>query len=143
MLSLPHWPTFPWISPTHFIGFSLDKIPTGRLPQSLQYLPSPLPYHMLCAKLLQSCVILCNPMDYIACQAPLSMGISRQEYWSGLPCPSPRDLPNPGTEPTSLTSPLADGFFTTSATWEGHTTLKCNRHSTVVSIVLTATVVCI
>jgi len=32
----------------------------------------------------------------VACQAPLSMGFSRQEYWSGLPCPPPRDLPNPG-----------------------------------------------
>ena len=46
-------------------------------------------------------------------------GFSRQEYWSGLPCPSPRDLPNPGTEPTSIMSPaLAGGFFTISITWE-------------------------
>ena len=37
----------------------------------------------------------------VACQAPLSMGFSRQEYWSGLPFPSPEDLPNPGTEPAS------------------------------------------
>ena len=44
----------------------------------------------------------------------LSMGFSRQEYWSGLPCPPPRDLPNPGTKPTSSVSPaLAGGFFTT------------------------------
>ena len=35
-------------------------------------------------------------------QAPLSMGFSGQEYWSGLPCPPPGDLPNPGIEPTSL-----------------------------------------
>ena len=41
----------------------------------------------------------------IACWVPLSMGFSRQEYWSGLPCPPPGDLPNPGIEPTSLTSP--------------------------------------
>ena len=55
----------------------------------------------------------------IACQAPLSMGFSRQEYWSGLPCPPPEDLPNLGIEPVSLTFPvLAGGFFTTSATWE-------------------------
>ena len=39
----------------------------------------------------------------VACQAPLSMGFSRQEYWSGLPCPPPRDLPNPGIEPRSPT----------------------------------------
>ena len=38
-----------------------------------------------------------------SCQAPLSMGFSRQEYWSGLPCLPPRDLPNPGTEPRSPT----------------------------------------
>ena len=55
----------------------------------------------------------------VARQAPLSMGFSRQEYWSGLPCPSPGDLPHPGIEPESLTSPaLAGGFFTTSAAWE-------------------------
>ena len=48
-----------------------------------------------------SCVWLCDPMDYIAWQAPLSMGSSRQEYWSGLPFPSPVDLPNPGVEPGS------------------------------------------
>ena len=40
----------------------------------------------------------------VAYQAPLSMGFSSQEYWSGLPCPSPRDLPNPGIEPRSPTS---------------------------------------
>ena len=57
---------------------------------------------------------LCDPWA-AACQAPLSMGFSRQECWSGLPCPLPRDLPDPGTEPVSLTSPaLAGGFFTTS-----------------------------
>jgi len=55
----------------------------------------------------------------VAHQAPLSVGFSRQEYWNELPCPPPRDLPNPGIEPTSLTSPaLAGGFFTTSTTWE-------------------------
>ena len=54
----------------------------------------------------------------VARQVPLSMGFSRQEYWSGLLCPPP-DLPNPGIEPTSLVSPaLAGGFFTTGAIWE-------------------------
>ena len=57
----------------------------------------------------------------VACQAPLSMGFSRQEYCSGLPCPPPRDLPNPGIRSVSLTSPAFAGrFFTTSATWEAH-----------------------
>ena len=55
----------------------------------------------------------------IPCQAPLSMGLSRQEYWSGLSCFPPGDLPDPGFKPASLTCPaLAGGFFTTSATWE-------------------------
>ena len=55
----------------------------------------------------------------VACQAPLSMGFSRQEYWRGLPFPTPGDLPNPGIETTSPEFPaLAGGFFTTSATWE-------------------------
>ena len=46
---------------------------------------------------------------------------SREEYWSGLPCPPPGDFPNPGIQPSSLTSPALPGkFFTTSATWEAH-----------------------
>ena len=53
------------------------------------------------------------------CQAPLSVGFSRQEYWSGLPCPSSGHLPSSGTEPMPLMSPaLARGFFTSSAAWE-------------------------
>ena len=57
----------------------------------------------------------------VACQAPLSMEFSSQEYWSGLPCPSPGDLPNSGIELASLMSPaLAGRFFTTSTTWEAH-----------------------
>ena len=57
----------------------------------------------------------------VARQAPLS----RQEYWSGLPCPPPGDLPNPGTEPESLVSPaMAGRFFTTSVTWETSLALK-------------------
>ena len=55
----------------------------------------------------------------IARQAPQSMGFLRQEYWSGLPCPPPGDLPNPGIKPESLMSPaLAGKFLTTSTTWE-------------------------
>ena len=57
----------------------------------------------------------------VAHQAPPSMGFSRQEYWSGLPCPPSGDLPDPGIKPAFFTSPaLAGGFFTTSATWEAH-----------------------
>ena len=47
-------------------------------------------------------VRLCDPWT-VALQAPLSMGFSRQEYWSGLPFPSPGDLPDPGIEPRSPT----------------------------------------
>ena len=48
-----------------------------------------------------------------------SMRFSRQEYWSGLPCPPPGDLPEPGIQFKTLKSPaLAGGFFTTSTTWE-------------------------
>ena len=68
-----------------------------------------------------SLVRLCASLWTVACQAPLSMGISRQEYCSGLPCPPPRDLPDPGIKPTSFTSPaLAGRFCTTSVTWEAH-----------------------
>ena len=50
-------------------------------------------------------------------QAPQSLGLSKQGYWSGLPFPSPGDLPDPGIAMVSLMSPaLAGGFFTTSAT---------------------------
>ena len=61
----------------------------------------------------QSCLTLCSPWT-AAHWSPLSMRFSTQEYWSGLPCPPPGDLPNPGIKPASLTSPvLAAGFFTT------------------------------
>ena len=55
----------------------------------------------------------------VARQVPLPMRFSRQEYWSGLPSPSPGDLLNPGKEPGFLTSPASAGrFFTSSVTWE-------------------------
>ena len=54
-------------------------------------------------------------------QAPLSMEFSRLEYWSGLPFPTPGDLPDPGIQLVSLaSSTLAGGFFITSATWEAY-----------------------
>lgn len=55
----------------------------------------------------------------VAHQAPLSVGVSMKEHWSGLPCPPPENLPDSGIEPISFTSlSLAGGFFTTSANWE-------------------------
>ena len=64
-------------------------------------------------------VWLCATPWTISHQAPLSMGFSRQEYWSGLPSPPPGNLPNLGIKAGSLMSPaLAGGFFTMSTTWE-------------------------
>ena len=81
---------------------------------------------MASGPIVQACLLSCFShvrffamLWTMAGQAPLSMGLSRQEYWSGLLCPPPGDLPDPGIKPRSLTSPaLAGGFFTTRATWE-------------------------
>ena len=67
---------------------------------------------------LDSCVNLWNA----ACQTPLFMGFSSQEYWNELLCLPPGDLPDPGIEPVFLLSlSLAGRFFTSSITWEAHT----------------------
>ena len=64
-----------------------------------------------------SCVQLFATLCTIALQASLSIGFSRHECWSELPCPPPGDLPKPGIEPTFPTSPaLAGEFFTPSTT---------------------------
>ena len=64
-------------------------------------------------------VWLCVTPWTVAHQLPLSVGFSRQEYWSGLPCPPSGDLPDPGIEPASLMPPaLAGRFFPTAAIWE-------------------------
>ena len=63
-----------------------------------------------CCLVAESCLTLATPWT-VALQAPLSMRFSRQEYWSGLPFPSPGDLPDPGIESLSLA--LVGGFFTT------------------------------
>ena len=68
---------------------------------------------LLCAKSLQSGPTLFVTLRTVACQAPLSMESSRQEYWSGLLCSPPGDLPNSGIKPAFLTSPALAGFFTT------------------------------
>ena len=59
---------------------------------------------MCCVQSLQSCPTLCDPRD-CSPQAPLSVGFSRHEYWSGLPCPPPGDLPDSGMEPKSPVCP--------------------------------------
>ena len=69
-----------------------------------------------------SCGQLFVTLWAIAHEAPLSMGLSRQEYWSGLLCPPPGDLPNAGIEPESLA--MTGRFFTTSAIWVAHKEYK-------------------
>ena len=78
------------------------------------------------AKSLQLCLTICNPMDHSR-QAPLSVGFSRREYWSGLPFPPAGRLPNPGIEPASPA--LAGRFFTTNATWEALSTSPCRPNA--------------
>ena len=86
--------------------------------ESYHYISLTIGMTEVCPKLLQMCLTL-TTLWTVARQAPLSRGFSMQEYWNGLPCPSPGDLPNLGIKPTSLMSPaLAGRFFTTSATWE-------------------------
>ena len=68
-----------------------------------------------------SCAHVFEALWCVGHWASLSMGFSRQEYWSGLPCPPPGDLSIPGIKLVSLMSPALTGrFFTTSATWEAH-----------------------
>ena len=72
----------------------------------------PLLMCMMCSA-AQSCLSLVTPWT-VACQAPLSMEFPRQEYWRGLPFPSPGIFSDPGVKPVSLASPtLAGEFFTT------------------------------
>ena len=63
----------------------------------------------VCVKLL-SYILLFATLRTMACQAPLSVGFSRQEYWSGIPCPPSGDLPDPRIELKSLTSPTLVQF---------------------------------
>ena len=82
-----------------------DSFPVSRLENQCMH---------VCVQSCFSHVQLSATLWTIAHWAPLSMGFSRQEYWSGLPCPPPGDLPNAKTEPMSLISLALAG----SATWE-------------------------
>ena len=79
------------------------KCPTDAVKQNLWC------YQFTCLLCCLSHVQLFATLWTIACQAPLSMGFSRKEYWSGLPGPPPGDLLDPGIKPTSLTSPALAG----------------------------------
>ena len=69
---------------------------------------------------VQLCLTLCDPVA-VDCQAPLTMEFSTQQYWSGLPFPSPGDLPDSGMEPALESPALAGEFLTTSTTREAYT----------------------
>ena len=60
------------------------------------------PHFCMCAESLQLSLTLWNPMDCVACQAPLSRGLFMQEYWSGLPCPTPGEFPSQRSNPCLL-----------------------------------------
>ena len=100
----------PWLALLPNFGLCPNLMLLIRVRSSLTRVP---------AKSLQLSLTLCNSLDCtVACQAPLSVGFYRQEYWNGLPRPPPGGLPNPGIELASLMSPaLTTGFFITSTTW--------------------------
>ena len=126
------------LPPSFLPGFSVHCVTPGTpiisssLSQDLHPRPNLVP---ICQSIWGQCVCMCacllshsvmsdsfvSPHDRMDCSPPgsSSMGFSRQEYWSGLPCSSPRDPPDPGIKPESLASPAwAGGFFSTRATWE-------------------------
>ena len=93
--------------------FCLPDIPDQQRGISVEGWIKDFPLMYMHAQLL-SCVRLSVTLWTVACQAPLSVGFSRQEYWSGVPFPLSGDLPNPGIKSISLESPaLVGGFFTT------------------------------
>ena len=94
---------------------SIIRISREVFPLCLYLLVCLLHMHVCCVLSCFSHVQLYATPWTVAGQAPLSMGFSRQECWSGLPCTPPGDLPDPGIEPMSLRAPaLAGRFFTTS-----------------------------
>ena len=101
-------------------------LPTSQVFEYLQityffsFLPANWQIFLMCMLSHYSHVSLFVTLWTVACHGPC-MGFPRQEYWSGLPCPSLGDLPDIGIKPTYLTSPALTGmFFTTSGTWEAH-----------------------
>ena len=94
LLSVTIFRNLIWVCQLEF-NFSMSLIPLG-LGVSV----------CVCAQLHSHvCVGLFLTLCTVACQTPLSLGFSKQEYWSGLPCPPPGCLPNSGTEPASNASP--------------------------------------
>ena len=106
------------ISPAHRLNLHLLHCQADSLP--LSHLGSPMDFCVHVFVLSHfGCVRPFGTLWTVALQAPLSMGFSRQECWSGLPCPPPGHLPDPGIEPASLMSLALSGrFFTTGTAWE-------------------------
>ena len=84
------------------------------------FCPVSLNYLVLCL-VAQLCLTLCHPMNCKPTRLLCPWGFSKKEYWSGLPCPPPRDLPDVRIEPATLMFPALAGWsFTTSTIWEAH-----------------------
>ena len=116
--SFPKWIKFPKLLLSTFLP-NQEKCISSGIKKILIILPRPFKSAYVTIRVfmlsLYSLQLFATPRT-VAHQALLSMGVSRQEYWTGLPCPSPGNLPNPGIEPASLTSSAsADRFFTTRA----------------------------
>ena len=88
----------------------------------------------MCTKLIQSCPAL-QSYGLQSARPLCPFGVSSQEYWTGLLCPPPEDLLNPGIEPMSPVAPgLAGGFFITSATWDAQAVIILHCNSTYTSL---------
>ena len=117
--------SFLYVTPDGSEGWTqtgiLLEIFCGSGPLVSRQMPCPQVSHVLtcmCAPCLSHILVFAT-LWTVAHQAPLSMEFSRQDYWSGLPCPPPGDLPHPGTEPMSFMSPAFSGsLFPTSTTWK-------------------------
>ena len=105
-LAVSRCPQSPW----HRLLFCLNRLCLCRRGRGLRGQRPPQPSGCVCQS-LSRVQLFATPWT-VAHQAPLSIGLSRQEHWSGLPFPPPRDLPNPGIKPTSPEPPaLAGGFL--------------------------------
>ena len=100
------------LAPSHVLLSLWLPFPECRIKKTIEY-----PFNFVLSRF--SHIQLFATLWTVACQASLSIGFSRQEYWSGLPFPPLGKLSDPGIKPASLMSPeLAAWFFTTSSTWE-------------------------
>ena len=110
LASLYHWARWPSYISINIVHWTLESTYDTKIKIDFLSPHACMPSHF-------SCVWLFATTD--SCQTPLSIGFSRQEYWSGSPCLPPGGLPDPGIESVSLKSPaLNRRIFTTRATWD-------------------------